>query len=184
MGPLAVAQAALYYLYRFFSYLLYPLLLLLFPVFHLGRYTLRVALVPFHLLVKFETLYIFAGVAAVIGIITGSLLHLFSTVVVSALNLQPSSGGEEEEEEEEEEDDDDDEEYVKPRRKQQLQLRTKPSGVARSKEKSRRDGGGGGGAERAYVEMDWGTRRARAREPGGLLSQIILEEEDNSEDEF
>ena len=54
MGYLAVAQAALRYLYLFFYYLLYPLLLLLSPALHLGRYTLHIALVPFYLLVKFE----------------------------------------------------------------------------------------------------------------------------------
>jgi hypothetical protein len=111
-------------------------------------------------------------VAAVIGIITGSLLHLSSTTVISALNLQPSLG--------------DEGGYTRPSlllksHKKQLQLRTKPSGVARSKDKSRRNGGN---AERAFPEMDWGAGRVRKRGAGGLFSQVILEEEDNSEEGF
>ncbi|KAI9768434.1 MAG: hypothetical protein M1840_004843 [Geoglossum simile] len=172
MSFLVVAQAVLYGLYQFLYYLLYPLLLLLSPVFHLGRYALHVALVPFQLLVKFETLYIFLGVAAVIGIVTGSLLHLSSTTVISALNLQPSLG--------------DEGEYMRPSsplkpHRKQLQLRAKPSGAARSKGKSRRNGGN---SERVFLEMDWGMGRLRRGGTGGLFSQVILEEDDNSEEGF
>ena len=36
-----------------------------------------------------KTLYIFLGVAAVIGLITGSILYLSSTVLISTFNLTP-----------------------------------------------------------------------------------------------
>ncbi|TVY33869.1 hypothetical protein LSUB1_G004672 [Lachnellula subtilissima] len=79
---------------RIFSYILLPikllfhaLFILLAPVLHLGSYVITGFMLPFRLLAKFETLYIYLGVAAVIGVITGSLLHIFSTVLISTFDL-------------------------------------------------------------------------------------------------
>lgn len=36
-----------------------------------------------------QTLYIYLGVAAVIGLVTGSILHIASTILVSLFNLAP-----------------------------------------------------------------------------------------------
>lgn len=79
-----------------FSYLILPfttilgwLLAALSPILHLGNYIISGLLLPLRLIAKFETLYIYLGVAAVIGLITGSLLHLSSVVLVSVLNLTP-----------------------------------------------------------------------------------------------
>ncbi|KAI9700441.1 MAG: hypothetical protein M1836_002456 [Candelina mexicana] len=79
----------------FFHYLFYPvtilfawLIIILAPIVHLGHYVLYGLVMPLRILGKFETLYIFFGVAAVIGILTGSVLHLSSSFLVTALNLE------------------------------------------------------------------------------------------------
>ncbi|RDL35115.1 Uncharacterized protein BP5553_07046 [Venustampulla echinocandica] len=76
------------------SYLLLPLtfifkslLIVLAPVIHLGSYFAAAALLPLKLLVKFETLYIYLGVAAIIGLITGSILYLSSSILVMVFDL-------------------------------------------------------------------------------------------------
>jgi hypothetical protein len=108
-------------------------------------------------------------VAAVIGVITGSLLHLSSTIVVSSLNLQSSP----------------EDEYLKPAsllrlRRRLPQQRIKSPAMARSGEMPR---GEGANLERAYAGMDRAAGRARGGERG-ILSQTILEEDDDSEEGF
>lgn len=44
-------------------------------------------MIPLKFLAKFETIYIYLGVAALIGLITGSILHLSSAILVSMLSL-------------------------------------------------------------------------------------------------
>jgi len=81
-----------------FYYILLPvvaffrsLLVVLAPLLHLGSHLLSGLLLPLRLLAKFETLYIYLGVAAVIGLVTGSILHLTSTVLVELFNLVPTA---------------------------------------------------------------------------------------------
>jgi len=81
-----------------FYYVLLPvvaffrsLLVVLAPLLHLGNHLLSGLLLPLRLLAKLETLYIYLGVAAVIGLVTGSILHLTSTVLVELFNLVPTA---------------------------------------------------------------------------------------------
>lgn len=81
----------------FFYYLLLPaatllrwLFIALAPLFHLGTFIASGFLMPLSLLAKFETLYIYLGVAAVVGLVTGSILHISSTILVSLFNLTPT----------------------------------------------------------------------------------------------
>ncbi|KAL3425612.1 hypothetical protein PVAG01_02402 [Phlyctema vagabunda] len=69
-----------------FGWLLIPLA----PLLHLGSYFLATAMLPLRIAAKFETLYIYLGVAAFVGLFTGSLLHLSSTMLVSVFNLHPT----------------------------------------------------------------------------------------------
>jgi len=87
MTWLSVISSIFYYLFLPLSTLFAWLLLALSPVLHLGSYLASGFLLPLRLLAKFETLYIYLGVAAVIGLVTGSILHLSSTVLVSLFNL-------------------------------------------------------------------------------------------------
>jgi len=79
-----------------FYYLLYPvstlfgwLLIVLSPVLHLGSYIFSGVLFPLRLVVRLETMYIYLGVAAVIGLVAGSILHLASSLLVSLFKLTP-----------------------------------------------------------------------------------------------
>ncbi|PVH85399.1 hypothetical protein DL98DRAFT_44923 [Cadophora sp. DSE1049] len=57
------------------------------PFISLATYILSGFLLPLKFLAKFETMFIYLGVAAVIGLITGSILHLSSSLLVSVFNL-------------------------------------------------------------------------------------------------
>jgi len=78
------------------------------PALHLSSYIFSWMMTPLKFLAKFEvqtpfpsallnvpantlqTIYIYLGVAALIGLITGSILHLSSAVLVSLFNLSPT----------------------------------------------------------------------------------------------
>ena len=74
------------------------------PVVHLGDYIVSGLLLPIRLFAKLEvkghrtalkrtllniwqTLYIYLGVAAILGLITGSILHISSSLLISLFNL-------------------------------------------------------------------------------------------------
>ncbi|KAL1964214.1 hypothetical protein VTN77DRAFT_7172 [Rasamsonia byssochlamydoides] len=82
-------------------YIIYPVILLatglfsvvyvlLIPFVHLGHVILYLLLVPVRILEKFESLYIFLGVAVVIGVIAGLFLYLLDRSVKKVLQLAPS----------------------------------------------------------------------------------------------
>ncbi|KAK0100999.1 hypothetical protein ONS95_013011 [Cadophora gregata] len=54
---------------------------------NLAMYISSGFLLPLRFLAKFETMFIYLGVAAVIGLITGSILHLSSSLLDSVFNL-------------------------------------------------------------------------------------------------
>ncbi|KAK2873691.1 hypothetical protein FQN49_002152 [Arthroderma sp. PD_2] len=61
------------------------------PIIELSSHLLYFCLLPWHMSTKLEPLYKFFGVAAVIGIATGWVLHLTSTYISHLLNLRPRS---------------------------------------------------------------------------------------------
>ncbi|PBP20538.1 hypothetical protein BUE80_DR008647 [Diplocarpon rosae] len=87
MNLLSILTSTLYHLSTPFTTVLWWAVACLAPVQHLGNYVFSASLLPLKLLAKFETLYIFLGTAAIIGLITGSVLHLSSSVLVSLFNL-------------------------------------------------------------------------------------------------
>ncbi|EPE34025.1 hypothetical protein GLAREA_07038 [Glarea lozoyensis ATCC 20868] len=144
------------------------LLVLLAPAIYLGRYVLAAALLPVKLFAKFETLYIYLGVAAIVGLVTGVILHFFSTLLVSLFNLTPAA--------------------QEPRRtaasvraeREQKKLEAAwEFSTAKQEPESWRDEVASRRNQAQWLDMD----RGRRREEPGLLGQTILEEED-SEDEF
>lgn len=109
MSWLSVLGSILYYFSLPFTKLFATLFnwfgIVLAPVLHLGNYMLFGLVLPMKLLAKFEvlsrvfllkvadylkTLYIFLGVAAVIGLLAGSMLHISSSILVSLFNLAPT----------------------------------------------------------------------------------------------
>ncbi|KAI9752176.1 MAG: 37S ribosomal protein S9, mitochondrial [Chaenotheca gracillima] len=89
MQWLTLASAVFYYI------LVAPILqlsdwvfLALAPILHLLHYALHALYVPLGFVARFETLYIYLGVAALVGILTGSVLHFTSSVLISALGLR------------------------------------------------------------------------------------------------
>jgi hypothetical protein len=112
------------------------------------------------LLTIYKTLYIYLGVAAVIGLLTGSILHISSSLLVSIFNLTPT-----------------------------------PEETGRSAASVR------AAREKKQLEQAWQSSRTKTErwkeEPStekkfsewletdqGLLSQTILEEDDDSEEGF
>ncbi|PBP17451.1 hypothetical protein BUE80_DR011787 [Diplocarpon rosae] len=87
----SILTITLYYLSAPFTIVFWWAVACLAPFQHLGNYILSALLLPLRLLAKFETLYIFLGTAAIIGLITGSVLHLSSSVLVSVFNLNSVS---------------------------------------------------------------------------------------------
>ncbi|TVY14719.1 hypothetical protein LARI1_G006877 [Lachnellula arida] len=167
-----------------FSYILLPikllfraLLILLAPVLHLGSYVFTGFILPLRLLAKFEaawliwrkTLYIYLGVAAVIGVITGSLLHIFSTVLISMFDLAavPEDTGRTAA-------------SIRAAREQKKLEGAWESSISKS--------------DSARLKKDPSTRKqqtewleselSKRRENQFLLGQTIIEEDDDSEDRF
>ncbi|KAK7531280.1 uncharacterized protein J3D65DRAFT_637124 [Phyllosticta citribraziliensis] len=68
--------------------LYFALQFVLLPILHLGRFSLHVVLLPLTLLAKLETVYIYVGVASVIGILAGCMLHVSTRVLKSMFGLE------------------------------------------------------------------------------------------------
>lgn len=136
------------------------------PVVHLGSYILSGILLPLTLLAKLETLYIYLGVAAVIGLISGSILHLSSTVLISLFNLAPG-----------------------PEETGRTAASVRAAREQKKLEDAWRSSSSKGdrkvadsSLEKRYTE--WLEKDTGKRRDDGLLGQTILEEDDDSEDEF
>jgi len=170
----SAVQTIIYYLFLPFFLLFragYSVLLVaLAPLVYLLTYTFYALVLPVRILGRFETLYIYFGVAALIGILTGSILHFSSRFIGSVLNLQDVQ----------------EEESHPPVSLRTLQDRKtledawdaatpvrSYAGRPRLKESLASEYAG-------LLKSDLGKKR----EGHGLLSQTILEEDDDSGDGF
>jgi hypothetical protein len=179
MTWLSVLGSVLYYLSLPFTIIFDWILVALAPVLHMGQYLLSAFLFPLRLLSKFEvgknilfsctlligheTLYIYLGVAAVIGLLTGSILHISSSILVSVFNLTPAPE----------------------------ETGRSAASVRAAREKKKK-------LEQAWQSSTTRTERGKLKEDPsmekkfsewletdqGLLSQTILEEDDDSEEGF
>jgi hypothetical protein len=109
-----------------------------------------------------KTLYIYLGVAAVIGLLTGSILHMSSSLLVSIFNLTPTP-----------------EETGRSAASMRAARETKKLEQAWQSSKTKIQGG------------DWKDDSSMAKKfsewletDQGLLRQTILEEDDDSEEGF
>jgi hypothetical protein len=119
------------------------------------------------LLTIHKTLYIYLGVAAVIGLITGSLLHLSSSILMSLFNLTPAPA-----------------EAGRSavslraaRERKQFEHAWQSSAIKSEQVKWGSDISLG-----RYA--DWVGKDAGQREDQGVVGQTIIEEDDDSEDGF
>ncbi|KAI9847807.1 MAG: hypothetical protein M1837_001700 [Sclerophora amabilis] len=162
------------------------------PALHLLHYAWHALYIPLSFVGRFETLYIYLGVAALVGIITGSILHLTSTALISALNLKttgpiarrsriirrrprrPLSRGKVPVR------------RIVPARYQpsQLQPRPRPALPSGTRRAIKMEGGMDRPLKKEEVDTDWLRPGRRSRRTEGLLSQTILEEEDDSDAVF
>ncbi|KAI9661760.1 MAG: hypothetical protein M1821_008999 [Bathelium mastoideum] len=96
---LRLALAALYYislpvwitiiwLYKVIKPLYHVLVFFALPFIYLGRFMLFLISWPFFVLAKFETLYIYIGVASLVGIATGTVIYGILQILSSALHLE------------------------------------------------------------------------------------------------
>ncbi|EMC97079.1 hypothetical protein BAUCODRAFT_121596 [Baudoinia panamericana UAMH 10762] len=74
------------------QFLYQPLRFLLQPFIYFGRLILLCLLVPFQLLAKLETIYIYLGVAAIVGALVGLALSYTYGSISTALHLDAKSG--------------------------------------------------------------------------------------------
>ncbi|KUJ20208.1 uncharacterized protein LY89DRAFT_682982 [Mollisia scopiformis] len=141
------------------SWLLVPLA----PFLYLGQYIIAGCLLPLTLLSKLETVYIYLGVAAVIGLFTGTVLYLSSSMLESLFNLTPSP-----------DDNGRTAASVRATREKEKLEQVWQSSIIKEED---------GISMEKYAE--WVERNTTQRsDDHGLLSQTILEEDDDSEDGF
>jgi len=160
-------------------YIIYPIILtynvcliILSPVLHIIEHIARLTILPLSFLGKFESLYIFFSVAAIIGLSTGAVLFVLSRLLsaIFTLDLPPEENGRTAAS------------VRAARQKKKLQaiqeasneqamMRIKDTLLMRQEYND-------------YLSQD--RLRVSSREKGGLLapSQVILEEEDDSDDAF
>jgi len=169
MTWLSVAGSIFYYLLLPVTTLFGWLLLALAPLLHLGSYVFSGFLMPLSLLAKFETLYIYLGVAAVVGLITGSILHLSSTILITLFNLTPVP--------------EEEGQSSTSMRAVQEQKKLEEAWQSSSSKGVQRGFGADTSLGKTYAE--WRDKNAgKRREDQRLFKQTILEEEDDSDDGF
>ncbi|KAL1642051.1 hypothetical protein SLS58_005639 [Diplodia intermedia] len=81
------ASAILHALLTILSPLYYALQFVLLPFIYLAHFTWHAVVFPFVMLAKLETLYVYLGVAGIVGVTTGGMLYLSFSVLKTALNL-------------------------------------------------------------------------------------------------
>ncbi|KAH8821694.1 hypothetical protein F5884DRAFT_768739 [Xylogone sp. PMI_703] len=155
----------LYYCLLPFGIVLRFLLSLLAPVLHLVHYVLSALFLPTRFLGKFETIYIYLGVAAVIGLLAGFLLHITSSILTSLFNLNSPSKKTQRTTDS----------MNVPRKQKNLENSWSGVGDSTYQDTMRIDDS----VQNKYV--DWLEKDTRRHRDQGLLTQIILEEEDDSE---
>ncbi|KAI9677556.1 MAG: hypothetical protein M1817_006510 [Caeruleum heppii] len=170
MTVLSTTSSVLYYVFYPVTTLLAWALIGLAPVLHLLHYAVHACLLPLRVLARFETLYIYLGVAVLIGLLTGSVLHFSTSLLISISDLRSTPLEE------------------LDRRNPVVFSRTK-----KTKEKKQAQANDvqrlvtgahptiDGNLRREYA--DW-LDKDRGKRREGLLSQTILEEEDDSDDDF
>lgn len=150
-----------------FIFLFRWLLVAIGPALHLSNYVFSWMMIPLKFLAKFETIYIYLGVAALIGLITGSILHLSSAILVSMLSL--------------------DSQHEEKRSSSSLQSAEQANfeeSWRNSRPKGHRDSLiPDDSLEKRYAE--WLEKsRGKNKEDQSLFGQTILEEEDDFENRF
>ncbi|KZF22664.1 hypothetical protein L228DRAFT_247023 [Xylona heveae TC161] len=162
----SIAGTVLYYLSLPFTVSFRWLLVVLAPLIHLIRYIFYGLLFPVSLAAKFETIYIYLGVAVLVGLLTGSILHVIISLLASAFRLHSTS------------------------RRTAQKVGRKKRAVKPDRVAAR---AGSPGAGRLHLSttkaspylrdsyLDTRQLHRAQRKQGGLLSQTILEEDDDSE---
>ncbi|KAF2798400.1 hypothetical protein K505DRAFT_321934, partial [Melanomma pulvis-pyrius CBS 109.77] len=161
---LATASAILYYACWPLLKLCQALLFLLAPVWTVAQFVLlpitslahallTVALFPFrlHLLDRLETIYIYLGIAALIGCIAGAILHFSFSFLSSTLSIDAAS-------------------------ESRAHARARTAAAYRAARSTRKAGTLAYTANPAMLNTAPGSRRQR-----GVLSQTIIEEEEDSD---
>ncbi|KAH7321452.1 hypothetical protein BKA65DRAFT_80886 [Rhexocercosporidium sp. MPI-PUGE-AT-0058] len=87
MNWLSVLHITFYYVSLPITTIFWWIVACLAPFVNFTIYMLSAFLLPLKFLAKFETMYIYLGVAAIIGLATGFILHFSSSLLVSVFNL-------------------------------------------------------------------------------------------------
>jgi len=158
------------------------LLLLLYwiasPLIYLGHFFVRASLHPIHFLARFETLYIYFGVAVIVGLAAGLILHFLSRTSTRILGLdiqQPrghSAASYRAEREQKKL------EKLEKKWEQESISSARASRLATDPVRRERLQPSSGGR----ISMPQGSNAPRPR--GGLLSTTILEEVESSDEDF
>ncbi|KAF5879613.1 uncharacterized protein Bfra_006820 [Botrytis fragariae] len=144
------------------NWLLAILRIALAPLLHLGNSLVSAMLLPLRVVAKFETIIIFLGSAIVIGLITGLLLRVSSNILASLFKLTSDP-------------EDTDRSVASIRAAREHKKRNSKSDPLKWKvdpSVEKRHSG--------WLEKDGG----RKKDEHGLSAQIIIEEDDDSDDGF
>ncbi|KAF2157957.1 hypothetical protein K461DRAFT_290218 [Myriangium duriaei CBS 260.36] len=82
-----LVQAGLYILNPLYNVLLF----ILRPFILVGSFVGQLAYLPIDIIARFETIYIYLGVASLVGVVAGLVLHFTFSALVSVLGLKQSS---------------------------------------------------------------------------------------------
>lgn len=123
------------------------------------------------ILIPCQTLYIYLGVAALIGLVTGSILHISSSILISVLNLAPLPKTESKGRTAA---------TVRAAREQKMLEDAWQSPSAKQDHQGRTSDESLEIQYNQWLEKDAGKRKKN----GGLFRQTILEEDDDSMDGF
>ncbi|SMY27186.1 unnamed protein product [Zymoseptoria tritici ST99CH_1A5] len=144
-------------LIQLLQFLVRPIAFLLQPVFYLGAFLLNCLLLPFRAIAKFETLYIYLSIAALVGLLIGLLVRTTYARLYKLLNLDskppPTLRSAKQYREE----------------KHQQKIKSDPVLAARHM--------GGGSVSSDYLSVSDSSRKGKR--PRSLLAQTILEEGDS-----
>ncbi|MCJ1448002.1 MAG: hypothetical protein MMC23_008515 [Stictis urceolatum] len=135
------------------------------PLVILVRYVLHGLVWPFQFLARFETLYIYFGVALLVGVLVGACIHYLASLVISVLGIDKAS-------------------ELGSRRMKPHIVEGSPKEFSRRK--ARLDASTGLNARLARVPLpersDWlQLDKSSLKSPSLLMSSTILEEDDSSD---
>ncbi|KAL9129130.1 MAG: hypothetical protein Q9217_002340 [Psora testacea] len=148
------------------------LLTVITPILRLGHSFAYAFWYPLYMLRKFETLFVFLGVALIVGALTGTSLHYISDFTISILHLKADPQQEERGR------------SLAKYRANKRELKEQDAPLRKLIRKNKITPQDDGVLLNELKDWEWLAKEERGRPRNGLIPNTILEEEDSSEGGF